>query len=360
MSGENAAVLRQTQIGVQTDGATGAEANVLLQSRSMMPVPVEPTAMRRARGKRVSTAQVGLRGAGSSFSLEGYMAFNDETYTLQNLLGGGTVATPGGATNTRDWTWLLKSNGCLSPKYFSVENGIDCAGFSERWSRFVGALLKSLSYDFDACTVAGAGFGSRLAEEGVTATANPTVISDVPMSPDMVDVYINDVLADLWNTESLLDDIYQTKFELNDVRAERFPTKSSHPIAWVETPLRAFVHLEMEQGTVSNERMTQLRARDTKYVGIQIMGPTIEGAFKFRFRVTLAFKVVSPGRQDAEDLYQGMYDLEAVDDATIGGFGKIELRNKVAALLATTGDLDPEVDPGVDTGTEGFISVGPP
>jgi hypothetical protein len=345
MSGENAAILRQSQIGVQADGATGAEANVLLQSRSYMAVPVEPTDMRRARGKRVATAQVGMRGIGSTVTLEGYMAYNDETYTLQNLFGGGTVATPGGATNTRDWTWVLVSGGCLAPKYFSVENGIDCSGFSERWSRFVHSLLKSLTYDFDACTVSGSGFGSRLAEEGITHTDAPTAIADVPMSPDMVDVYAHGTLANLWDAGSVLDDIYKTSFEINDVRGERFPTRSTHPVAWVDTALRAFVHLEMEQGSVSNDRMTQLRTRGTKYIGIQVKGPVIEGAFSYRFRVTLAFKVNNPGRQDADDLYQGMYDLEAVHDATLGGYGKIELRNKVAALLATSGDLAAEEDP---------------
>jgi len=350
MSGENAAILRQTQIGVQSDAVTGAEANVLLQSRGMMPVPVEPKAMRRARGKRVNTQQVGLKGAGSTFSLEGYMSYNDEVYTLQNLIGGGTVATPSGATNTRDWTWLLDSDGCLAPKYLSVENGIDCSGFSERWSRFVGALLKSLSYDFDACTVSGAGFGSRLAEEDVTPTATPTVIADIPMSPDMVDIYLHGTLANLWDSGSLKDDIYQTKFEINDIRAERFPTKSAGGATWVDTLLRAFVHLEMEQGTLSNERMVQLRESSTKYVGIQVTGPVIEGAFKYRMRLTLAFKVMNPGRADTEDLYQGMYDLEAVHDATLGGFGKIEIRNRIAPLTATTGDLDPVQDPSVPGG----------
>ena len=338
MSGENPAALRQTQIGVQAAVGTGVEANVMLQSRAVVPVPVEPTAMRRARGKRVSTAQVGLRGKGTNFTLEGYMSYNDETYTLENLFGGGVVSTPSGATLTRNWAWTLDSNGCLAPKYFSVENGVDCSGY-DRWSRFVDALLKSLSYDFDECTVSAEGFGSRLAEADVTATAIDTTVTDVPLSPDMVDVYAHATLANLWDSGSRLDDIYKASFEVNEVRAERFPTKSTQPIAWVETVLRPFVHLEMEQGSLSNTLMTQLRARTTKYVGIQVTGPTIESGFTYRFRLTLAFKVVNPGRADTDDLYQGMYDLEGVHDATLGGYGKIEIRNKVTALTASSGDL---------------------
>lgn len=345
MAGENGADLRQSQLGVQNALFTAVAANILLQSVSIEPKPVVPTQMLYRDGDKAAVDQVLTKGAHTTAKLTGFGAYNDLAYIISTLAKAATITTPGGATTARDWTWILLSRSAETPKFMTVETGI--AGTD--YNRFADANLTALKLDFEEnreVVIDGDMIGSLLAEEGVTPTANPTNVAKVPISVNFMDAYISDVLADI--DDGLLGKMYKCNMSIGGRRQAVFPIRSDRPSlgGYVETRNKATAHIEIEHDTQSYARMSQMRKTETAYLKYVVTGPEIEAGFRYELEMTMPFKVTSPDRGANDKVYQGMYDLEAVNDATLGGFLKIRLRCALSALTAAA-DLASGQQPGV-------------
>lgn len=344
MAGENADVLRQSLVGLQNALFTAVQANTLLQSVSIEPKPVVAAQMLYRKGDKAGVDQVLTKGAMTTAKMTGWGAYNDLAYILSNLLKAATITTPGGATNARDWTWTLLPRTAEAPKYLTVEGGI--AG-TDYW-RFADANLTMLKLDFQEnreVALDGDMIGTLLAEEGVTPTANPTNVAKIPVSVNFMDAYVSDVLADI--DDGLLGKMYKCSMSIGDRRKPVHPIRSDRQ-SWggtVETRNKVVSHIEIEHDTQSYARMTQMRKTGTAYLKYIITGPEIETNFRYELEFIQPFKVVSPDRGPQDDVYQGMYDLEATNDSTLGGFLKVRLRCALAGL-ATATNLASDQQPG--------------
>jgi hypothetical protein len=181
--------------------------------------------------------------------------------------------------------------------------------------------------------------GRRLAEEGVTATAIATTIPVIPVTPALIDYYAADTLAGLG--AGRLGETYSSKFSMSDIREAVFPhrtdEKSFAGLADLRSPLKA--HIEMGHDSQSNAQMRQLRASQTRFFRSLAFGEEIEPGFRYELEITFPYKVLNPDRGASDKVYGGMYDLESVNFADLGGAGQegfamIRVRSSLAALVA--------------------------
>jgi hypothetical protein len=343
MAGENADVLRQSQLGIQNSLFTAVGANVLIEGVSVEPKPVIASAMLYTRGEKAAVAQVDAKGSHTTAKLTGFAGYNDLTYILSLLLKAATISTPVGATTARDWAWILLPGAAETPKYATFECGISGTDLA----RFGDANLTSLKLSFEKnkeVSVEGDIIGTNLSDEGVTATSSPTLITSVPLSVNLMDAYVADTIGGL--STGLLGAMYKCSLSIADRRQPVFPIRSDRK-SWggtVERRNKVVSHIEIQHDTQSYNAMRQIRASNTRYLRYLLTGPQIEPGFNYEFEVTQPFKVTSPDRGPADEVYQGMYDLESVKDATLGGFLKIRLRCKLASLISST-DLASDQQP---------------
>lgn len=354
MAGENAASVRQTQIGVQATLFTGVTANILLPSISIQPMPVVANQMLYRQGDKIGIAQVATKGSQTTAKMTGFASFPDLAYIFSNLLKAATITTPGGATNARDWDWILLSRSLEAPKMWSVENGI--AGTD--YSRFKDAVLVMAKFAFEQnkeVTLEGDMIGGNLAEEGVTPTATPTELPKVPCSMNIMDAYVADDLSSFAGGH--LGTLYKADFTIGDRRSPVFPIRSDRPSfgGFTEKRNKVLAHIEVEHDAQSYAMMRQMRFSNMRYLRFFLTGMEIEPGYNYELEIIMPFKVTNPQRGIMDEVYGGMYDLEAIEDATLGGFAHIRLRTGLASLTAG-GALAGGQDP--DTLIAGLSAVG--
>ena len=340
MAGENAYVLRQTQLGIENTAGTAVGANVLLQSFSLRAKPVVPSEMVAGNGGRVNDAQALTKGEHTMATIEGFPAFNDLVYLFSLALKTATISTPAGSTLARDWTFLLKRRVAQTPKFATVEVGIP----GTDTNRFAFGSVTGWDIEFPnkgMSKLSGTMVGRRLAEEGVTATGTFTTVPVVPVTPALIDYYAADTLAGL--SSGRLTDTYSSKYSMSDIREAVFPHRTDERsfagFTDLRSPLKA--HIEMEHNSQSNTQMRQLRATSTRFFRALAYGAEIEPGFNHELEITFPFKVLNPDRGASDKVYGGMYDLESVDFADLGGTGQdgfalIRVRSSLTALAAGT------------------------
>ena len=136
---ERAFVFESGQIGVESPPGTAVAAlkRLLCTGITFTPtIPVEPF---RPFGSKAPTTAI-ARKESAEGSIEGVLAYNDIVYLLSGLLGPATIATPGGGTDVRRWTFLPKQFSADNPKTFTIEKGSRYGA-----ERLVYALINALS-----------------------------------------------------------------------------------------------------------------------------------------------------------------------------------------------------------------------
>jgi hypothetical protein len=335
---ERASVYEKAKIGIQSTAAA-VIANLQLASFGILPKPVQPSEMLKARGSKIATFTRRQKGAHTIGTITGYMAYNDLIPLLYSSAGVPTVTPVGGAgaNQAHDYVWLLKADQPDDVKFLTVENGDDAVGAS----RFAYGSVTDLTFSFSATAmdISGTMIGRRLAEEGVVTNDSPTKIACIPISADEDNHYVATTIGGL--SGGLLGRLFDGNIVLGGRRKPLFPKRRDDKsfTALVETPNKCTVHIEVEQDSDSDAMMRQLRNAARRYYQFHAAGPNIGDGTNgtYEFEVTMPFNVTNPDRGDKDDVYGGMYDLEAVDDATLGGFLKIRIRSALPASTWAAG-----------------------
>ena len=243
------------------------------------------------------------------------------------------MVTGGGTASTEyfDYVWLMEASTPDDIRYCTVENGNDSTGSS----RFAdGSLLDmTQTYSATAMDLSGTMMGRRLAEEGVVSNPTPTKLPIIPVSADEDSHFVSDTLAGIG--AGLLGRYFAGNFAITGRRKAIYPKRSDQAswAATVEMKNTVKAHIEVEQDSDSNAMMRRLRAAARAYYQILATGPVIPGvsATNYQHEITMPFTISSPDRGDTDDVYAGMYDLDAVDDATLGGFLRVRIRTPLPA-----------------------------
>lgn len=114
------------------------------------------------------------------------MSFNDLIYLYNSLLVNVSPTTPGGATNTRRWSFKPSASAPDAFKSYTIQRG-STSGAAESWGY---AMIDSLTHRWTRTEAVQTGtfFGQALAEQ-ITLSGGTSDITPLPIDPKSITLY---------------------------------------------------------------------------------------------------------------------------------------------------------------------------
>lgn len=281
----------------------------------------------RPQGSKLPTVVVpGQEWSGGDIS--GMPVYDEIVYLLAMIFGAPTVATSD--TTAKTWPFVYTPGAALTPKTFTVEKG-DSVRAGE--APGVHATDFGLHITRNEITVDGAVMG-LLYSDGITMTAAPTSLPQVPILPKHVDLYIDSTFGALGTTKYLrgfsfdlnMGGLYNPIWPLNSAL-----TSYATSVENTEPDITAEIRVEADATGMA--LLTTLRAGGTKYCRVIATSDVLAGAATayHKLQVDFAAKVAEYSDFDDEDgLYVRPIPLQLVDDDDLAL--EITVVNTTAAL----------------------------
>lgn len=325
---ERSSISQVMQIGVETTPGTAVAASKLLQSMSLAPTPNISTRAHRPHGKKYPTIQT----VGKDWSegdIEGIPTYDELAYVFSSIFGAATITTPGDAPTARTWTFNPATSVEDVPKTFTIE-----VGSAVRAHRVAYGLFTEAEIEFNREEVnLGGSFVAQNLQDGVTLTAAPTELPNVPILGSQMDVFMDTTSAGLGTTK--LTRVLGGTWNVSDKYNPFWVVDSSKAsyAGHVETEPGANLELTVEADAEGQGFLTNLRSGATRFVRLQAQGAIIGGATRYLMQIDMAMKVMEPSDFSDEDgVYATGYTLRAFHDATWGKAITAKLVNTLTAL----------------------------
>ena len=325
------AVYQGAQIGLETTPGTGVAANKQLNSIGIGQIkPTGQGEMFRPTGSKIATIVIPPGDEMCECPVEAWLTFNESVYFFNAALKNVTPTTPGGGTNSRDWTYSLSKSNNDAVKTYTVE-----VGNSSRAQKFTYGHFNGFSLDLSRKT---AKFSSTLKgqrlQDDVTITASPTGLTPILVIPYNFNVFFADTQAGLAGA-SVFSRAFKATFTLGP-RFEyvwRMASADTSFIEIIELPVVATLQITLGTDDAEMGPLAKLRAGSTQFIRFKAEGATIEAALKETFQLDFAGALVSPyDPQEENSLLQRTWTFETIFDNTWGKAFELMLRNIVTAL----------------------------
>lgn len=326
---ERASIAQGVQIGVESTPGTNVAANKQLQSIGISAaVQMEPQRFRPMGSKFATIIVPGKEWVEAE--IEGVGSYSELLHLFAScLVSPGAPATLD--TTARKWTFSPANSVEDTVKTLTVEQG-----GAVRAHKFNYGLVTDLEITMnrDEVSVGGTMIGQRLSD-GITMTAGPTALPQVPIIPNEIDVWLDTTSAGLGATKlvRVLETVISIGSRFNPVWV--LNTANTSFVSHVEVEPAAEITIMLEADAEGMAFLTQMRAGSTKFMRIKGTSPTLAGAATEVYSMTwdAAVKVKEFGEFSDEDgVYAVEMTLEQVYDSTWGKAFTVDLVNKETAL----------------------------
>jgi len=197
---ENATVLRSSQWGLESTPGTVVAADKRLMTIGVLPTPATRIVPYRPVGRKYNTTAVKGK-EHTTAAISGVLDFNSIVYLLSGVMKTGAVTTPTGATLTRNWQFLPSTTAADTTSTFTIETGN-----STEAERFAYGLVTGFGMhitDAPPIEITGTMLGWVLTE-GITLTPTPTIITESPVDPSSVSLFVGNATTNEVQTISLV------------------------------------------------------------------------------------------------------------------------------------------------------------
>lgn len=326
---ERSSLTQGVQVGVETVPGTNVAANKKFVSIGITPaVQMDPVRFRPMGSKYNTIVTPGKEWVEAD--IEGVGSYTELLYFFASL-----VAAPGAPVTIdgtgRTWTFTSAPSAEDTVKTLSVEQG-----GVVRAHKFSYGLVTELELTFnrDGVEVGGSMIGQRISDN-ITLTPAPTTMSQIPILPTDVDVFMDPTFGALGTTKLLrvLEATWTVGDRFNPVWVLNSTLGSF--AAHVESEPNAQLTLLMEADAEGMGQLTQMRAGSTTFIQVKSTSPQLAGASTAKYSLVLdcACKVAEVGDFTDED---GVYAIEWTFDLVYDGAWtkafEVKLTNKEATL----------------------------
>lgn len=327
---ERSSLNQVIQIGVEVTAGTAVAADKKFQSIGIEPTPNLEIDQFRPMGQKYR-ALATLSKEWTTANISGRGSYTELVYLLSSVVDTAVIATPGGGTLARTWTFTPDSFDDDAPKTFTVEHGS-----SVRADSFTHGIVTEfgMSFSRDTVEVSGSMLGQAITDD-ITLTGAPTDITLVPIHAKDLLVYMDTTAAGLGSTK--LTRVLSVDFTLGS----RFSpvwviddTEASF-VAVIESEPDLTMSIMMEADAEGMARLTDVRAGSTKFIRVFAQDATeIDVATNnYEFTLDFAGKVSDTGGfSDADGVYAIEWTFVGVHDATWTKAYEFVLQNALTAL----------------------------
>lgn len=331
---ERSTISQSVQIGVEATPGTAVAASKRLASIGFaIGAKVDSTTVRPIGQKYPTMEIVGKEW--SEAELSGAPVYTELPYIFASLMSTPTVTeTMDGGTHTQAFKYVFDSAtfGDDTPKTYTVEQGS-----SFRAHRVVNGIISSWSMDWDRNEISlGGTMLAKAIEDGVTMTAAPTSLPQVPVRPSQLSVYLDSTAANLGTTK--LTRALKGSVKVSDRFGPLWVVDASQS-SFVNTleiePSLEFTLMQMADATAL-ANLVAMRNGTTKFLRLEAVGPTIysggvTATHKFTFDIAGQVKDVGPF-EDSDGVYAVEWTFGGVHDTTWGKAYHCEVITTTTAL----------------------------
>lgn len=333
---ERSSVTQSVQIGVETTAGTAVAAAKRLGSMGFKIGPAIDSKPLMPTGTKYPVAQI-IGKEWTEADIDGSAVYTELPFAFASVISAPTVtAIMDGATPTGATRWVFNSNtfGDDAPKTFTVEQG---SAF--RAHRFTNAIFTEYTWGWsrDEIELGGALLG-RAIEDGITLTASPTLLPQVPVKPAELSIYIDSTAVGLGTTKQLrtlkgecnISDRYQPLWVVDAAQPSFVNTVEGEPT--VEFKITQMADSQ------SAANLIAMRLGTTKFLRLEGVGPEIYTSatpltVNHRVRWDVAGQVSDVTKFEDEDgVFAIEYTFIAVHDPTWGKAFEVEVITTTSTL----------------------------
>lgn len=302
------------QVGAQSVFGTGVAASKILKSIDITVNPRGNVLSFKPQGSKLPTTVVpGQEWSGGDIS--GRPVYDEMIYPLSMIFGAPTPTTVN--TTGKQWLFIYTPGAALTPKPLTVEKGDAVRA---------GKAIDTIVTDFglhvtrNEVTVDGSTMGT-LYTDGITMTATPTALPQIPILPGTWDIYIDSTFGAIGTTKYLRDfafdlnmaGLYSSIWPLNSAL-----TSYAASVENSEPDINAEIRVEADSTGMA--LLSTLRAGGTKFLRAKSTDTTLIGAGPavYSMQVDMAVKIAEYADFDDEDgLYVMPWPLQIVADSSL-------------------------------------------
>jgi len=333
---ERSAISQASQIGVETTAGTLVAAPKRLGSMGFKMGPAIESNPLRPAGTKYSTAQI-LGKEWTEADIDGMPVYTELPYAFASVLSTPTIVQIlDGATQTGAYRHTFTSNtyGDDAPKTYTIEQGS-----SFRAQRFGNAIFTEYNWGWSRSQIelSGSVLGKAI-EDGITLTATPTMLPQIPVRPADLSVYLDTSAANLGNTK--LTRVLKGECNIGDRYSPLWVVDSAQS-SFVNTveqvPTVEFKMTQMADAA-GMANLTSMRGGTPKFLRLRGIGPNIytSGAplvVNHQVTIDLCGSVSDVSSFDEEDgVYAVEWTFAAVHDPTWGKAINVEVITTTASL----------------------------
>ncbi len=328
---ELATVAQTVQIGKETTKGTGVAAGKLLQYTSFDLDPQIETVMFKPAGAKVNSAILPGKDY-TNFSITGQGSYQELPYLLSSVLVDATPTTVD--TSGKQWLYEPTNRTETTKASYTIEQGSATRAGKASYGQVTG--VEVTFNRTDGVTISGSGWAQNY-QDNAALTGSPTTVTEAPILPTHLNVYLNTTFASIGTTKLTRD--FNAVWRCNDVVGQVWPINSANPsfVSDVEIVPTVQMELTAEADTAGMALLTNVRAGSTVYVRLEAISTVLAGSATAFYKVwfDLAAKVSSMGGFDDSDGVKVVnWTLDAVSDSTFSAtaFCRVTVVNTLAAL----------------------------
>jgi hypothetical protein len=336
MANVRAAVNQQVQIGVEATPGMAVPAGKLLTAFNWTLGMKAATKQFRGTGRQYPSASAVLTEY-SQGKVDGPGDFAQLVYVISSLWGGATIALHGSSLTTYDWIWTppLTGSYAAAAKTYTIQQGDTNDAEQYTYGVFTGfdyTFGRQQEVQITADLIA------QTLTEGVTLTAAPTEVEQVPMTGAQMSIYLDTTSAGIGTTQ--LTDPLKVAFQASDYYGPYFPINRTNTsfTSIVDKEKKNTLKLSLQANSTGiavkgNYLETGARA----YVRVAGVGPVIDSGHGVNAAFThdMAVFVADMAEFSAlDEVFAVEYTLVVAEDSAwnTGTAQKLTLTNLLSAL----------------------------
>jgi hypothetical protein len=328
---ELSSVAQTVQIGKEKTPGTGVPAGKLLNYTSFDLDPQIDTVDFRPMGSKVSGTILPGKDY-TNLSISGQGSYQELPYLLSSLLVDVSPSTVDGTG--RSWLYEPANRTENTKARYTIEQGS-----ATRAGKVTYGAVNGLEITFNrenGVTISGSGFAQQY-QDSITLTGSPTSVTEAPILPTHLNVYVNDSFATIGTTKLTRD--FNAVWRCNDIVGQVWPINSATASFAADVEIVPTVEMELQASadTQGMAFLTAVRAGSTKYIRLEAISTVLAGAATAFYKVWIdgAMKVKTVGGfDDADGLKVINWTLGAVQDTTFSAtaFSRVTVVNTLSAL----------------------------
>jgi hypothetical protein len=339
---ERSTISQGIQLGKETTYGTGVTANKFLPALNIMPSPDLAFETYRGSGNKFLSISALTQQSTAVDIPDSPLTYTECVYPFSSLMGAATITTPGGATNSRQWEFIVAATAADTPVSFTVQRGDGTL-----YEKFTGFVVNSLSIAMEVgsgVTMTGDGFGKVMAHSsGAMDSTSGTQPTLVPVLPTQISVYMDDYGAPA--NAAAVDAIFGTTkltrpFAASPTFGNRYSrvyaldaTEAGSSVAVVEVPVDFACDMSLEADATGWGLMSDATTGAAKLIRIEAVGAEIESGHNYTWTLDFVGRISDGGDTDDRDgAEQINWTFSMMYDATWGKAMRLRVINNLTAL----------------------------